>query len=155
MKYFTSNTIAELAYNVSDFSKSHIFHDEWTIHLTLYFSYFSREAKVSYIWHKIVAKETIIFVISIKTLFQVMSEKPRSGARGRLSVVKAGGGDREAIRQCFLFSNHMLITTRTHAGRSVSGSTINNACNLAVTAAQEVQVSVCLSMSISLSQSLF
>ena len=24
---------------------------------------------------------------------------------------------REAIRQCFLFSNHLIITTRTHAGR--------------------------------------
>ena len=49
------------------------------------------------------------------TLIQVLSEKPRSGTRGRLSVVKHG--DREAIRQCFLFSNHLLITTRTHAGR--------------------------------------
>ena len=45
---------------------------------------------------------------------QVLSEKPRTGARGRLSVVKQ---EREAIRQCFLFSNHLLITTRTHAGR--------------------------------------
>ena len=26
---------------------------------------------------------------------------------------------REAVRQCFLFSNHLIITTRTHAGRSV------------------------------------
>ena len=24
---------------------------------------------------------------------------------------------REAIRQCFLFSNHLIITTRTHGGR--------------------------------------
>lgn len=46
---------------------------------------------------------------------KVLTEKPRSGARGRLSsVVKH---EREAIRQCFLFSNHLLITTRTHAGR--------------------------------------
>ena len=50
---------------------------------------------------------------------QVLSEKPRTGARGRLSVVKQ---EREAIRQCFLFSNHLLITTRTHAGRSVGVS---------------------------------
>ena len=49
------------------------------------------------------------------TLLQVLAEKPRTGARGRLSVVKQ---EREAIRQCFLFSNHLLITTRTHAGRS-------------------------------------
>ena len=49
------------------------------------------------------------------TLLQVLAEKPRTGARGRLSVVKQ---EREAIRQCFLFSNHLLVTTRTHAGRS-------------------------------------
>lgn len=41
-----------------------------------------------------------------------------SGARGRLAVM--GGSkdkDREAVRQCFLFSNHLIITTRTQAGR--------------------------------------
>ena len=25
--------------------------------------------------------------------------------------------EREAIRQCFLFSNHLIVTKRTHAGR--------------------------------------
>ena len=48
---------------------------------------------------------------------QVLSEKPRTGGRGRLSVVRGERPDREAIRQCFLFSNHLLVTTRTHAGR--------------------------------------
>ena len=48
---------------------------------------------------------------------QVLGEKPRSGGRGRLSVVRGERPDREAIRQCFLFSNHLLVTTRTHAGR--------------------------------------
>ena len=50
---------------------------------------------------------------------EVLSEKPRTGARGRLGVAREPR-EREAIRQCFLFSNHLLITTRTHAGRSVA-----------------------------------
>lgn len=38
----------------------------------------------------------------------------RKGARSRLSATFGGkgGGDKEAIRQCFLFSNHLLLTTR-------------------------------------------
>ena len=52
---------------------------------------------------------------------EVLSEKPRTGARGRLGVAREPR-EREAIRQCFLFSNHLLITTRTHAGRSVGVS---------------------------------
>lgn len=46
------------------------------------------------------------------TLIQIL-EKPR-GARSRLSATFGGkgSGDKEAIRQCFLFSNHLLLTTR-------------------------------------------
>ena len=32
-------------------------------------------------------------------------------------MVRGERPDREAIRQCFLFSNHLLVTPRTHAGR--------------------------------------
>ena len=44
------------------------------------------------------------------TLLQVLPDKQRS----RLAIMK---GEREVVRQCFLFSNHLLITTRTHGGR--------------------------------------
>ncbi|XP_076247856.1 ras-specific guanine nucleotide-releasing factor 1 isoform X2 [Calliopsis andreniformis] len=46
------------------------------------------------------------------TLIQIL-EKPR-GARSRLSATFGGksSGDKEAVRQCFLFSNHLLLTTR-------------------------------------------
>ena len=48
------------------------------------------------------------------TLIHLLGDKTRTGTRGRLSVLKH---EREAIRQCFLFSNHLIITTRTSAGR--------------------------------------
>lgn len=39
-------------------------------------------------------------------------DKPR-GARSRLSATFGGkASDKEAVRQCFLFSNHLLLTTR-------------------------------------------
>ena len=57
--------------------------------------------------------------LTIVSGVEVLSEKPRTGARGRLGVAREPR-EREAIRQCFLFSNHLLITTRTHAGRSVT-----------------------------------
>ncbi|XP_076681814.1 ras-specific guanine nucleotide-releasing factor 2 isoform X2 [Andrena cerasifolii] len=46
------------------------------------------------------------------TLIQIL-EKPR-GARSRLSATFGGksSADKEAVRQCFLFSNHLLLTTR-------------------------------------------
>ncbi|KYM92078.1 Ras-specific guanine nucleotide-releasing factor 2, partial [Atta colombica] len=46
------------------------------------------------------------------TLIQLV-DKPR-GARSRLSATFGGkaASDREAVRQCFLFSNHLLLTTR-------------------------------------------
>ena len=44
------------------------------------------------------------------TLLQVMPDRQRS----RLAIMKA---EREVVRQCFLFSNHLIITTRTHGGR--------------------------------------
>nr|XP_034181172.1 ras-specific guanine nucleotide-releasing factor 2-like [Osmia lignaria] len=46
------------------------------------------------------------------TLIQII-DKPK-GARSRLSATFGGkgGGDKEAARQCFLFSNHLLLTTR-------------------------------------------
>ena len=42
---------------------------------------------------------------------QILSER-NSGVPPVIFIVI-----REAIRQCFLFSNHLIITTRTHAGR--------------------------------------
>ncbi|XP_076624750.1 ras-specific guanine nucleotide-releasing factor 1 isoform X3 [Colletes latitarsis] len=46
------------------------------------------------------------------TLIQIV-DKPK-GARSRLSATFGGksSSDKEAIRQCFLFSNHLLLTTR-------------------------------------------
>ncbi|XP_061932914.1 ras-specific guanine nucleotide-releasing factor 1 isoform X3 [Apis cerana] len=45
------------------------------------------------------------------TLIQIL-DKPK-GARSRLSATFGGkSGDKEVIRQCFLFSNHLLLTTR-------------------------------------------
>lgn len=46
------------------------------------------------------------------TLIQFV-DKPR-GARSRLSATFGGKStsDREAVRQCFLFSNHLLLTIR-------------------------------------------
>lgn len=40
-------------------------------------------------------------------------DKPR-GVRSRLSATFGGkgGGDKEALRQCFLFSNHLILATR-------------------------------------------
>lgn len=40
-------------------------------------------------------------------------EKPK-GARSRLSATFGGkiSGDKDPIRQCFLFSNHLILTTR-------------------------------------------
>ncbi|XP_076396250.1 ras-specific guanine nucleotide-releasing factor 1 isoform X4 [Megachile rotundata] len=45
-------------------------------------------------------------------LIQIL-DKPK-GARSRLSATFGGkgSGDKEAVRQCFLFSNHLLLTTR-------------------------------------------
>ena len=53
------------------------------------------------------------------TLIQVLPDRQRS----RLAIMKA---EREAVRQCFLFSNHLLVTTRTHAGRSVCEQTASD-----------------------------
>jgi len=46
------------------------------------------------------------------TLIQLV-DKPR-GARSRLSATFGGkaASDREVVRQCFLFSNHLLLTIR-------------------------------------------
>ena len=44
------------------------------------------------------------------TLIQVLPDRQRS----RLAILKQG---REVVRQCFLFSKHMIITTRTQGGR--------------------------------------
>nr|XP_033332842.1 ras-specific guanine nucleotide-releasing factor 1-like isoform X1 [Megalopta genalis] len=49
------------------------------------------------------------------TLIQIL-DKPK-GARSRLSATFGGkGGEKEAVRQCYLFSNHLLITTRQSDG---------------------------------------
>ncbi|XP_048505314.1 ras-specific guanine nucleotide-releasing factor 2-like isoform X3 [Athalia rosae] len=52
------------------------------------------------------------------SLVQILGDKPR-GARSRLSTTFGGswgGGDKEALRQCFLFSNHLILTTRQSSG---------------------------------------
>eukprot|EP00095_Tigriopus_kingsejongensis_P007206 maker-scaffold192_size271026-snap-gene-1.25 protein:Tk07206 transcript:maker-scaffold192_size271026-snap-gene-1.25-mRNA-1 annotation:"ras-specific guanine nucleotide-releasing factor 1-like" len=49
------------------------------------------------------------------TLVQILPAGSKSGARGRLAIGREK--EREAVRQCFLFSNHLIVTTRTQAGR--------------------------------------
>lgn len=49
------------------------------------------------------------------TLVQILPPGSKSGARGRMGIGREK--EREAVRQCFLFSNHLIITTRTQAGR--------------------------------------
>ena len=44
------------------------------------------------------------------TLIQVLLDRQRS----RLTLLRP---EREVVRQCFLFTNHLIITTRTHGGR--------------------------------------
>ena len=53
------------------------------------------------------------------TLVQIIQrESSSSGARVvRLAAMGNKDKDREAVRQCFLFSNHLIVTTRTQAGR--------------------------------------
>ena len=50
----------------------------------------------------------------------MIPDKQKNSGKGRLGAAK---GDREAIRQCFLFSNHLIVTTRTQAYHA---QTINN-----------------------------
>ncbi|XP_049766096.1 ras-specific guanine nucleotide-releasing factor 2-like [Schistocerca cancellata] len=47
------------------------------------------------------------------SLIQIPSEKPKS-SRSRLTNFKS---EKEALRQCFLFSNHLILATRTSGGR--------------------------------------
>ncbi|KAJ8955431.1 hypothetical protein NQ318_003529, partial [Aromia moschata] len=47
------------------------------------------------------------------TLIQLPSEKPKT-PKSKLSAFKT---EKEAIRQCFLFSNHLIIATRTSSGK--------------------------------------
>ena len=49
------------------------------------------------------------------TLLQVFHEKPKSG-RGRLGSWTKDQ-KKEIVRQVFLFTNHMLLTTRASNGR--------------------------------------
>ena len=51
------------------------------------------------------------------TLIQIIPAPAKSGARNRLGMGSKQDKEREAVRQCFLFSNHLIITTRTQAGR--------------------------------------
>ncbi len=52
------------------------------------------------------------------TLLQVQQEKPKGG-RGRLGSFTSSLKDpkKEMVRQCFLFTNHLLLTTRASNGR--------------------------------------
>ncbi|KAF4533002.1 hypothetical protein B566_EDAN000691 [Ephemera danica] len=47
------------------------------------------------------------------SLIQILSDKPRT-QRSRLTNFKS---EKEALRQCFLFSNHLILATRTSGGR--------------------------------------
>lgn len=47
------------------------------------------------------------------SLLQIPSEKSKT-PRGRLPSFKS---EKEALRQCFLFSNHLIIATRTSGGK--------------------------------------
>ncbi|XP_045136637.1 ras-specific guanine nucleotide-releasing factor 2-like isoform X1 [Portunus trituberculatus] len=47
------------------------------------------------------------------SLIQVLGDRPRS-AKSRLSQFKS---EKEAVRQCFLFSNHLIVATRTSGGK--------------------------------------
>ncbi|XP_063232631.1 ras-specific guanine nucleotide-releasing factor 2-like [Bacillus rossius redtenbacheri] len=47
------------------------------------------------------------------SLIQVPSDKPKS-SRSRIASFRNG---KEALRQCFLFSNHLILATRTSGGR--------------------------------------
>lgn len=49
------------------------------------------------------------------TLVQILPPGQKSGTRGRLSIGREK--EREAVRQCFLFSNHLIITSRTQGGK--------------------------------------
>lgn len=50
-------------------------------------------------------------IIFAGALIQIL-DKPR-GARSRFSVTfGVKSGEKEALRQCFLFSNHLILTTR-------------------------------------------
>ncbi|XP_021936755.1 ras-specific guanine nucleotide-releasing factor 2-like isoform X3 [Zootermopsis nevadensis] len=47
------------------------------------------------------------------SLIQIPSDKPRT-SRSRLTSFKS---EKESLRQCFLFSNHLILATRTSGGR--------------------------------------
>ena len=49
------------------------------------------------------------------TLVQILPPGQKSGTRGRLTIGREK--EREAVRQCFLFSNHLIITSRTQGGK--------------------------------------
>ena len=52
------------------------------------------------------------------TLLQVIIDKPKGG-RGRLGSFSSSFKEskKEIVRQCFLFTNHLLLTTRASNGR--------------------------------------
>ncbi|KAK8721284.1 hypothetical protein OTU49_012848, partial [Cherax quadricarinatus] len=47
------------------------------------------------------------------SLIQVLGDRPRS-TKSRLGQFKS---EKEAVRQCFLFSNHLIVATRTSGGK--------------------------------------
>ncbi|KAF3425082.1 hypothetical protein E2986_12809 [Frieseomelitta varia] len=61
-------------------------------------------------FHRIIGTFKNVIIID-GTLIQIL-DKPR-GARSRFSATFGGkSSDKEAVRQCFLFSKHLLLTTR-------------------------------------------
>jgi len=58
-----------------------------------------------------------VFVVA-GTLIQVMTDKGRSGL-GRLGSFSSSfkDGRKETVRMAFLFTNHLLLTTRASNGR--------------------------------------
>lgn len=48
------------------------------------------------------------------SVIQIVSSEKTKGQRSRISNLR---GDKELVRQCYLFTNHMLLCTRTSAGK--------------------------------------
>lgn len=48
------------------------------------------------------------------SVLQVLGSERHKTARSRIGSFR---GDKEVVRQCYLFSNHMLICTRTSGGK--------------------------------------
>lgn len=50
------------------------------------------------------------------SLVQLLNDRPRT-QRSRLASFSTKSPEKEAFRQCYLFSNHLILTTRSTGGR--------------------------------------